>query len=97
MLRSDTRNDQKMQVIPLGGLGEIGKNMTVVRFGDEMIVIGLQLFNRKPILPESNNFDARTRRSHWRVALYPEKTFCACLWNKVDVGNFGRSAERKWR
>lgn len=39
MLRSDTRNDQKLQVIPLGGLGEIGKNMTVVRFGDEMIVI----------------------------------------------------------
>lgn len=30
---------QKLQIIPLGGLGEIGKNMTVVRYGDEMIVI----------------------------------------------------------
>ncbi|MCX7779336.1 MAG: ribonuclease J [Negativicutes bacterium] len=29
----------KIQIIPLGGLGEIGKNMTVVRFGDDIIVI----------------------------------------------------------
>lgn len=33
------RSQQKLQIIPLGGLGEIGKNMTVVRYGDEMIVI----------------------------------------------------------
>ena len=39
MLRSEQRSDQKLQIIPLGGLGEIGKNMTVVRFGDEMILI----------------------------------------------------------
>ncbi len=30
---------QKLQIIPLGGLGEIGKNMTVVRYGDEILVI----------------------------------------------------------
>ena len=30
---------QKLQIIPLGGLGEIGKNMTVVRVGDEILVI----------------------------------------------------------
>ena len=29
----------KLQIIPLGGLGEIGKNMTVVRYEDEMILI----------------------------------------------------------
>ena len=29
----------KVQIIPLGGLGEIGKNMTVVRYGDDIIVI----------------------------------------------------------
>lgn len=33
------RSQQKLQIIPLGGLGEIGKNMTVIRYGDEMIVI----------------------------------------------------------
>jgi len=30
---------QKVQIIPLGGMGEIGKNMTVLRFGDDIIVI----------------------------------------------------------
>jgi ribonuclease J len=30
---------QKLQIIPLGGLGEIGKNMTVIRCDDEILVI----------------------------------------------------------
>lgn len=30
---------QKLRIIPLGGLGEIGKNMTVVEYGNEMIII----------------------------------------------------------
>lgn len=29
----------KLKIIPLGGLGEIGKNMTVIEFGSDMIVI----------------------------------------------------------
>ena len=33
------RNEQKLQIIPLGGLGEIGKNMTVIRCGDDMLLI----------------------------------------------------------
>src|SRR5579883_990198 len=31
--------DCKLQVIPLGGLGEFGMNMTAVRYGDDMIVV----------------------------------------------------------
>src|SRR6516162_1014820 len=31
--------DQKLQIVPLGGLGEFGMNMTALRFGDDMIVI----------------------------------------------------------
>ncbi len=30
---------EKLQIIPLGGLGEIGKNMTVFRYGDDIIVV----------------------------------------------------------
>lgn len=30
---------EKIQIIPLGGMGEVGKNMTVVRYHDEMIVV----------------------------------------------------------
>lgn len=32
-------NKKKVQIIPLGGLGEIGKNMTAFRYGDEIILI----------------------------------------------------------
>jgi len=31
--------ERKLQVIPLGGLGEIGKNMTLIRYNNEMLVI----------------------------------------------------------
>lgn len=31
--------DEKISIIPLGGIGEIGKNMFVIRYRDDMIVI----------------------------------------------------------
>ncbi|SDE04145.1 ribonuclease J [Sporomusa acidovorans] len=31
--------NNKLSIIPLGGLGEIGKNMTVFRYGDDMIIL----------------------------------------------------------
>lgn len=30
---------RKLQIIPLGGLGEVGKNMTVIRYNNEILVI----------------------------------------------------------
>ena len=33
------KNTKKLLVIPLGGLGEIGKNMTVFRYGDDIILV----------------------------------------------------------
>jgi len=33
------KKSHKLQIIPLGGLGEIGKNMTVIRYGDEIIIV----------------------------------------------------------
>ena len=29
----------KLKIIPLGGLGEIGKNMTAIEFGTDIIVV----------------------------------------------------------
>jgi ribonuclease J len=32
-------SEQKISIIPLGGLGEIGKNMTLIKYGNSMVVI----------------------------------------------------------
>lgn len=34
-----TETETKLQLIPLGGMGEIGKNMMAIRYGEEIIVI----------------------------------------------------------
>ena len=36
-----SKNKSKLRIIPLGGLGEIGKNMTVFEYGDDIIVVDL--------------------------------------------------------
>jgi ribonuclease J len=30
---------EKLRIVPLGGLGEVGKNMAVIEYGDEMLII----------------------------------------------------------
>ncbi|MCD7874629.1 MAG: ribonuclease J [Acidaminococcaceae bacterium] len=34
-----SKTQSKLNIIPLGGLGEIGKNMTVFRYGDDIILV----------------------------------------------------------
>src|SRR5260221_8614226 len=36
----------KLRVLPLGGLGEIGKNMTVVEYGGKIVVVDAGLMSR---------------------------------------------------
>ena len=33
------RKQNKLEIIPLGGLGEVGKNMTVIRYGSDIVVL----------------------------------------------------------
>ena len=33
----------KLRIIPLGGLGEVGKNMTVFEYGNEIIIVDMGL------------------------------------------------------
>jgi ribonuclease J len=46
-----TRKKTRLRVIPLGGLDEVGKNMTVVEYGNDMIVIDAGLMFPDDDLP----------------------------------------------
>ncbi len=37
--RNKKSKSEKVKIIPLGGLGEIGRNMTVIEYEDDMLVI----------------------------------------------------------
>ena len=43
MARSNRGNQKKLRVLPLGGLGEIGKNMTVVEYDGRIVVVDVGL------------------------------------------------------
>ncbi|WP_026882249.1 ribonuclease J [Clostridium akagii] len=56
-MKTKTRN--KVKVIPLGGLGEIGKNITAIEYGEEIIIIdcglafpGVELFGVDLVIPD---------------------------------------------
>ena len=41
----------KLRIIPLGGIGEIGKNMTAFEYGDDVIVVDCgSIFPRQDML-----------------------------------------------
>jgi len=46
-----TNSDPELRIIPLGGLGEIGKNMTAYEYGDDIIIVDAGL-----MFPDSDMF-----------------------------------------
>ena len=38
-----TATDQRLKIIPLGGMEEVGKNMTIIEYGDDIVIIDMGL------------------------------------------------------
>ena len=48
---ADTNNDLKLRVIPLGGLCEIGKNMTAFEMGNDIIIVDVGMAFAEETMP----------------------------------------------
>lgn len=46
-----SKSKAKLKIIPLGGVGEIGKNMTVIEYGKDIVVVDCGLIFRMKICP----------------------------------------------
>src|SRR5215467_7742464 len=62
---------ENIRLIPLGGLGEVGKNMMVVEYGDDIIIIdsGLmfpddEMFGVDLVIPDTSYLSDKKQRIH---------------------------------
>jgi mRNA degradation ribonuclease J1/J2 len=47
MAKGKKPGGEKVRVLPLGGLGEIGKNMTVIEYRGKIVVVDTLMFDRR--------------------------------------------------
>ena len=62
---------EQIRLIPLGGLGEVGKNMMIVEYGDDIIIIdcGLmfpddEMFGVDLVIPDTSYLTDKKQRIH---------------------------------
>ena len=60
---------ENIRLIPLGGLGEVGKNMMIVEYGDDIIIIDVgvmfpddEMFGVDLVIPDTNYLADKKRR-----------------------------------
>ena len=44
---SKTEDENRIKIIPLGGLGEVGRNMTVFEHQDQYLIVDCGILSRK--------------------------------------------------
>lgn len=61
--------DEKIRLIPLGGLGEVGKNMMVVEYGDDIIIVDVgvmfpdeEMFGVDLVIPDTSYLADKKQR-----------------------------------
>ena len=86
---------KKLKIIPLGGLDEIGKNLTALEYGNEIIMVdcgmafpdddmpGVDMVINDITYLEKNFSYSRSRGPYRRIALFPKGYQRSCLRYKT--------------
>ena len=85
-------DNSKIKIIPLGGLEEIGMNMTAFEYNDGIIVVdcGLSfpsddMLGIDCVIPDITFW---SRRSYWCITIRFERNKCTYLRNKAYNGYY---------
>ena len=76
-----TKVKHKLRVIPLGGLHEIGKNMTVLEYGDDMIAIDCGLS-----FPDDEMLGVMCDLDYYRDEAHYDSRVCKIMAERIRDG-----------